>query len=804
MKPLALFLLAASCCAQTAIFPGGVVTDAQLGTASNNVQTLISQSMGSTDTTLKVLSAVGIAANQIATIDAENVWVCGVAGQTVSVGRSSCPNVDGRGFDGTSAVAHSAVAANCYFGTSSGCVTEFVTAWHNNAKNKEIEAIEGATPPGISGLAYASFSSACTSATGNGLPLLPVKTWTAVPSQTCSAPINFYSGGVIQPAAGQTITITGKVTAPPTMIFDLSLGGQVVLNGSAVGASPQWWSNFGTRAVYSPSTLHNGLPGLLSAIASIKFGNATPAVIAMFGDSWTAGQYYTTGFTRRLQQGLGGAGQGYVMMDGVDGPPAGASLATTGAWSNALSIYSPYTDSTSSSDTSTPANKAVTCTATNFVLGYQGGFGTFRYNVDGGSWTSVATAGQSGNQFVTISGLSFANHTLNVQPLSGSAVPLFGTDCQVASVAGVRTEVFAKSGQTAQYFSTLDQTALTATLGQAAPNLITVMLGINDWQIGAETAPQFQGYLQTFVSKLQAAYPAANIVLMTQADSGYSNPSTYVPFVLAIQSVALQNNLTFIDLWDLFGPFAFNGTTNAFGLFNGGLHPSSLGGTSIAETLLSYLPGMVENPTLRGNLAGLAGQGGLAVPGTNCATGPTTQGVCLNGQVNPDVTVTDTDGTITKVQSAGGAGYIGTQTNGQLNLVTNNVTRGVLDTSGNLTITGAVSTGGSVLATQSGRSASMSVSANPDFFVSDGTNIAKLQVSTSGGLIFGGSQSAQVACWGANNITTVGFCVDATGLKPYIPGLPNYANNAAAIAAGLNVVGMLYRITGTDTLGIVH
>lgn len=36
-----------------------------------------------------------------------------------------------------------------------------------------------------------------------------------------------------------------------------------------------------------------------------------------------------------------------------------------------------------------------------------------------------------------------------------------------------------------------------------------------------------------------------------------------------------------------------------------------------------------------------------------------------------------------------------------------------------------------------------------------------------------------------------------------LPNVPVYANNAAAVAAGL-VAGNVYRITGTDYLGVVH
>jgi len=36
-----------------------------------------------------------------------------------------------------------------------------------------------------------------------------------------------------------------------------------------------------------------------------------------------------------------------------------------------------------------------------------------------------------------------------------------------------------------------------------------------------------------------------------------------------------------------------------------------------------------------------------------------------------------------------------------------------------------------------------------------------------------------------------------------LPNVPVYANNAAALSAGL-VAGNVYRITGTDYLGVVH
>ena len=81
---------------QKGVFPGASVTDARLGTSADNVRTILTQSMLVTDSTFRVLSTAGIAANQIAMVDSENVFICAVDGQRVSVGRSSCLNIDGR------------------------------------------------------------------------------------------------------------------------------------------------------------------------------------------------------------------------------------------------------------------------------------------------------------------------------------------------------------------------------------------------------------------------------------------------------------------------------------------------------------------------------------------------------------------------------------------------------------------------------------------------------------------------------------------------------------------------------------
>jgi hypothetical protein len=54
----------------------------------------------------------------------------------------------------------------------------------------------------------------------------------------------------------------------------------------------------------------------------------------------------------------------------------------------------------------------------------------------------------------------------------------------------------------------------------------------------------------------------------------------------------------------------------------------------------------------------------------------------------------------------------------------------------------------------------------------------------------------------SNQDETVNFTL-ADILSLPLPSVPVYLNNAAALSAGL-VAGNVYRITGTDYLGVVH
>lgn len=146
-KTLVLFLaMAAAAFSQTARFPGSIVTDQYLKIAKDRAQTTLNASLNASATSFTVVSGAKFAANIIVTIDNEQISVCGVSGGTFTVGHTSCPNIDGRGFNGTSAASHA----------SGVLVSAYMTAWNYTSQNAEIKAIETALGVNLANIAAAT------------------------------------------------------------------------------------------------------------------------------------------------------------------------------------------------------------------------------------------------------------------------------------------------------------------------------------------------------------------------------------------------------------------------------------------------------------------------------------------------------------------------------------------------------------------------------------------------------------------------------------------------------------------------
>lgn len=144
MWKLIAFLIPLALAAQnTAKYPNAVASSADLGIAGNRAETSLLIGVNSTATTLSVASGSQFKPGMYVSIDNEFVAICNVSGNSLTVGRSSCPNVDGRGLD----TANGGGAASSHL--ASAKVQARISAWHQNQSAAEIGAVEDTLLNGI-------------------------------------------------------------------------------------------------------------------------------------------------------------------------------------------------------------------------------------------------------------------------------------------------------------------------------------------------------------------------------------------------------------------------------------------------------------------------------------------------------------------------------------------------------------------------------------------------------------------------------------------------------------------------------
>lgn len=111
----------------------------------------------------------------------------------------------------------------------------------------------------IPDIAYNTFQAACNAAAGQGRTLVVSKQWTALPTMTCSAALQFLASGQLQPAAGATVTLSGPIDAAPMQIFDVSSGGTIAFTGSVHFLYAEWWGAKRDNATNDAAALNTAM-----------------------------------------------------------------------------------------------------------------------------------------------------------------------------------------------------------------------------------------------------------------------------------------------------------------------------------------------------------------------------------------------------------------------------------------------------------------------------------------------------------------------------------------------------------------
>lgn len=330
----------------------------------------------------------------------------------------------------------------------------------------------------------------------------------------------------------------------------------------------------------------------------IKETASTQAKIAFIGDSWTSQGRITTNISRYLRDKFGDAGVGYFSANtnasaglylyassGVDA--LSASRAQTGTWVDNNPSTLGASISTASSST---INSYITYVgyATTIVIHWvrKAGGGDFTYAIDGGATTTINTDGASGLQFTTISGLTDGQHTivLNVTVAGASGVEIAGIELK-RTQNGVVTNNLGLSGSSSTDWASVNATDFQSAITQLSPDLVTIMLGVNDAG-AATTTSQYITNLTTLIGLIRASMPLVDICITSPSDIGTSTTYPISDYVTASKLYAIENNYSFIDNYSIIGDYT---SANTRGEYANTSHPNSIGGNVMSLNFEDYL-----------------------------------------------------------------------------------------------------------------------------------------------------------------------------------------------------------------------
>lgn len=364
-------------------------------------------------------------------------------------------------------------------------------------------------------------------------------------------------------------------------------------------------------SAYRSNGVGTALMGWHSALANRHFSRAN---VVMIGDSITEGEGATS-FENSIPARLRKLLRSRFPIDGLTGIAGGqgwinaaATGATSFTWPATVANGPVYNDDwgpkrhTPELNAAAPADiitytglqgTAVDIMWVRFAFG-----GNFRYRVDAGSWTTVATAGAQLDGLKTRVSLGASGtHTLEVEANSVgfqafvSGVIVYDGD----ESKGIQVHDCSHWGWT----STNWVSAVTANYSWPAaiaalnPSLITIMMGANDQYLNTDPAV-FQSNLVTLISGLRAATGAPSPfppILLAMHGARGDGPFTYEwsEYVSAAHSIAATDAL--VGVFDMtLGPrMPAEADSPNYSLYSDDVHLNNRGCSYIADRLVDYI-----------------------------------------------------------------------------------------------------------------------------------------------------------------------------------------------------------------------
>ncbi|NHM75425.1 BppU family phage baseplate upper protein [Staphylococcus sp. 11007852] len=313
--------------------------------------------------------------------------------------------------------------------------------------------------------------------------------------------------------------------------------------------------------------------------------------IAFIGDSWVQGGEFRQGdrltlpLRERMKKVYGDGGIGFISFQNLFVGAGAVTVGKTGNWvernkgTDVSGLAIEEVESTTPDD-------SIKVTFSEDVDFYEihtqsGNTGTWKYNVDGGDWTTV-----DASQEVTPISMTLGKHTINIVHVSGTTT--FIGSYAYKGNKGVVIHKIGNGGSTAKHYIDVDRTNYINQLKRCRANTFGILLGTNDMAQSVSLS-DYESQMKELIGRIKEAKPNASIFLI--APSGNKHDGTKLNTIEDYSDtqlkIAKDLQLGHVSLVRALGNFA---TTNANGLmYSDGVHPNRDGGYAISNVVYDRL-----------------------------------------------------------------------------------------------------------------------------------------------------------------------------------------------------------------------
>lgn len=312
--------------------------------------------------------------------------------------------------------------------------------------------------------------------------------------------------------------------------------------------------------------------------------------LGFMGDSWTEVTVMSRTFRDLLERKYARSGDGWqsvrnaLHQDGITVEYSAEWTLVDGAdtaslpYGCGLDGYNVYT----SSAVATFALAGVQ--ATDYKIFYRQTAGTFRYRIDGGAWTTVTGTGSGGLGIVSITGLSDAVHTLDIDTTGNtSVVSLYGFYTTRANVAGLEINKLGNTGLRSGMIQNYKQ-YIPGPIAHIDLDILIVILGTNDYRNADSPVSTYIDTLKYIADAWRAAVPDIGIVFVAPPDTNGVAVEPLASYRDALYQFCIATGYEFYNAHDMQGTWA---QMNALGHFGDDLHLSNPGVNTLAISFIN-------------------------------------------------------------------------------------------------------------------------------------------------------------------------------------------------------------------------